>query len=80
MKHEFNVEICGATNVPCSHCQPVCDHLLICDKCSNTQCFGNFNGWCRQMSFRCFLRANVPEMGQVFEERIRGRQNESKSN
>lgn len=68
----FNVEICAATNSPCSHCQPVCDHILICDECPNGRCFGNFDGWCRQTSLKCFLRANVPEMGEVYNRRLNG--------
>ena len=67
----FNVEICVATNSPCSHCQPVCDHILICDECPNGRCFGNFDGWCRQTSLKCFLRANVSEMGEAYFERMK---------
>ena len=29
MDKAVTVEICAATNVPCSYCQPVCDHRVI---------------------------------------------------
>lgn len=38
MENKFNVEVCSITNVPCSYCQPVCDHRHLCDKCTIKTC------------------------------------------
>ena len=51
MENNFNVEVCAATNLPCSYCQPVCDHRILCDKCNIIQCGANFKGWCRAALF-----------------------------
>lgn len=67
--HEFNVVICATTNSPCSYCQPVCDHRIICDRCRNRQCMSNFNGWCRHMLHECFLRRHSKEMREAWEQR-----------
>ena len=66
---KLNIEVCGVTNSPCSYCQPVCNHRLICDECHNRNCFGNFDGWCRQTSLNCFFRRNIPDMQEAFNNR-----------
>lgn len=66
----FNVEVCAATYVPCSHCQPVCDHKIISDKCHNDECNYYFNGWCRNKDIKCFMRIYSPSYQRMYNERI----------
>ena len=71
MKYKFNMKICSATNIPCSYCQPVCDHRLLCDECNVRSCGANFDGWCRQPYLMCWMRSGViPENAEVYRERI----------
>ena len=66
---QFNIEICAATNQLCSYCQPMCDHKVICDRCFNKKCSANFDGWCRQISLKCWLRACEPCYIQAYKNR-----------
>lgn len=69
MENKFNVEICLVTNIPCSHCQPICDHRYSCDKCSVKTCGANFDGWCRQPYLMCWVRKEIPEYAEAYKER-----------
>lgn len=75
MENKFNVEVCSATNVECSYCQPVCGHRLLCDKCNVKTCGANFNGWCRQPYLMCWVRKDVLGYAEEYRERVKAKSN-----